>query len=688
MKRNTLQFAAIAALVAGIGHSQEQQQFPVDQPVADAEDAQGRGIARLSFLNGEVSVRRGDTGEWTSAALNQPLMADDRVSTGPNARAEIQFDSSNLIRLGTDSEVRMGTLESQRYLLMVSRGTVNYRILRDLNADVEIGTPSIAVRPARSGIYRIAVLPDGTSEITVRTGEADIFSPRGSQKLAAGRTMLVRGDGNDPEFQLVGAIQKDQFDGWNEHRDKELLSSRSYGYVSRDIYGAEDLDNNGQWVQSEDYGAVWSPRVNSDWAPYRNGRWVWEDFYGWTWVSYDSWGWAPYHYGRWFNEPRYGWCWYPGARTAHHFWRPALVAFFGFGSFGHVGWVPLAPYETFHPWYGSRYYGGYRNGGINVNITNVNVSNVYKNARFNNGYTTVAAGNFGRGSVQNERIGRDQLSNVGLVRGQLPISPDRSSTRFSDRASRTPTSTSPDNQRFYSRSQSQPISRVPFETQQQRISSAQSSPGAAQSAFRGTVQSPAVQGQSNAGGWGRSSQVSPNPSPQDNSSRGRGGWDRFGSPEVSNNIRSAQPSQRAPTISPDSQRGGWGRFGDPGTRNSNNSTARGSWDSQPSRQQSPTTYSAPYSAPPPQRVDKGNRGRNDTAIRQYRSSDSAPRMSAPVVTERPSRSSAPPSSGGRMERSSPPPSQNSGGGSAPSRSESHNSNSGGRGGNSGGGRSR
>lgn len=691
MTRNLLQIATAAALIASLGRTQDQQQLPIDQSINDIEDTQGRGIARVSFLNGEVSVRRGDTGEWIAAALNQPLMADDRLSTGPNARAEIQFDSSNLIRLGTDSEVRMGTLEPNRYLLVVSRGTVNYRILRDLNADVEIGTPSIAVRPSRTGTYRIAVLPDGASEITVRSGHADVFSPRGSQRLTPGRTMLVKGDVNDPEFQLVNAIQKDEFDGWNEHRDKELLNSRSYSYVSRDIYGAEDLDNNGRWVQSEDYGAVWSPRVNSDWAPYRNGRWVWEDYYGWTWVSSDSWGWAPYHYGRWFNEPRYGWCWYPGARTARHFWRPALVAFFGFGSFGHVGWVPLAPYETFHPWYGSRQYGGYRNGGININITNVNVSNNYRNARYNNGYTTVVAGNFGRGSVQNVRIGRDQLSNVGVVRGHLPIAPERSSTRFSDRESRITSTAASDNQRFYSRSQSARLDRVPFETQQQRINSAQTSQGA----FRGAVQTPTVQGQTNTGGWGRSSQGSPNPS-GDNAPRGRGSWDRFGNPDVSNNNRSAQPSPNAPPVNTDSQRGGWGRFGDPNARNSNSagqggqssggqgSRARGNVDSQPSRQQSPPVYSAP----PPQSNDSGSyRGRYDSGNRsQQRSSDSAPRMSAPVVTERPSRPSAPPSGGGgggggsRTERSSPPPSNNNGGGRSESRSEGNSNNSGGRGG--------
>src|SRR5205823_12221825 len=129
-------------------------------------------------------------------------------------------------------------------------------------------------------------------------------------------------------------------------RDHELDRSQSYRYVSRDVYGADDLDPYGQWVQDPSYGYVWSPRVAAGWAPYREGRWVWIDWYGWSWLSYDPWGWAPYHYGRWYVHPTYGWCWYPGATGfgARHYWSPGLVAFVGFGGgFNHVGWVPLAP---------------------------------------------------------------------------------------------------------------------------------------------------------------------------------------------------------------------------------------------------------------------------------------------------------------------------------------------------------
>ena len=98
----------------------------------------------------------------------------------------------------------------------------------------------------------------------------------------------------------------------NDTRDHDLERSDSYKYVSRDIYGAEDLTGHGRWVYDSPYGWVWVPTVDAAWAPYREGRWTWVDYYGWTWISGDPWGWAPYHYGRWYHAPSYGWVWYPG----------------------------------------------------------------------------------------------------------------------------------------------------------------------------------------------------------------------------------------------------------------------------------------------------------------------------------------------------------------------------------------
>ena len=178
MKRTMLRLLIVASGVVCMAWGQD----PPDQ-----EEGPGRGVARISLMNGEVSVRRGDSGEVVAAALNAPLVVEDQILTGPDSRAEVQFDSANMVRLAPMSEVRFAELENQRYQLQVARGMVTFRVLRDSNAQVEISTPSVSVRPMQQGTYRITVREDGTTEISVRSGEAEIFTPRGSERLSAGQ---------------------------------------------------------------------------------------------------------------------------------------------------------------------------------------------------------------------------------------------------------------------------------------------------------------------------------------------------------------------------------------------------------------------------------------------------------------------------------------------------------------------
>src|SRR3984957_9241578 len=441
MKR-VLPVLVASALLMGL-RAQDPNANPNPGPEPDGQYEPGRAVARISILNGDVSVRRGDSGEVVAAAVNAPVMADDRLLTSSSSRAEVQLDSANMIRIGPSSEVRFTAMDVRSFQIQIAAGTVTFRTLRPTQAQVEVDTPSVAVRPLRPGAYRVTVHEDGTSEITVRSGEAEIDSQRGGERLQAGQTMDARGPAQDPEFQVVQAAPVDPFDHWNEERDRFIQGSQSYQHVSPNISGAEDLDQNGQWVNDPNYGSVWQPTVGPDWAPYQNGRWVWEDYYGWTWVSADSWGWAPYHYGRWFWGGG-GWAWYPGPIFAQPYWAPAYVGFFGFGGglgigvgfgFGGVGWVALAPFEVFHPWWGRGFYGGFRGGAFgraNI-VNNVNVYNSFRNARVTGGAIGVNATAFGRGG-QFSSLNRSQIQSAGLVHGVVPVSPDRSSLRMSDRA--------------------------------------------------------------------------------------------------------------------------------------------------------------------------------------------------------------------------------------------------------------
>lgn len=529
--------AVVSALLSAVGTV-----MPA-RAQAPSQDDLSRGVARISLMDGEVTVRRGDSGEWVAGVINAPLMTDDRIATNQNSRAEVQFDAANILRIGANAEVHLALLENGRYHVEIARGMVTYRMLRQSNADIEVNTPNVSVRPARVGAFRISVTETSESEITARSGDVEVFTPKGTQWVYAGQTMMARGSATDPEFQIVDAGALDDWDRWNDTRDHAIQSSNSAQYVPPGVYGTEDLDASGTWIYAPPYGYVWKPMVGTvGWAPYRNGRWVWVNWYGWTWVSYDPWGWAPYHYGRWFFDARWGWAWYPGGLGVTAYWSPALVGFFGYGGgfgigagvgrgfgFANIGWVPLAPFETFRPWWGAAYAGGLNRG---VSIANVNATAFYRNARTANGISGVAAGDFTAGRFSNvQRVNASQVQTAGMISGRLPLNPSVASRRFSDRlVASVPRASS--NTHFYSRS-------------------------------AGAANSQAQSGYHRFGEPGASSQNSRPPQAAAGSTAGQrqGSLQRFGEPGSS---QSAPRNDRAPA----SQSGGWRSFGTPGSSNS------------------------------------------------------------------------------------------------------------------------
>ncbi len=527
--------AVVAIGATGLLFGQDQPPSAPDPSQPDGAYEPGRAVARISVLSGDVSVRRGDSGDVVAAAINGPLMADDRILTGSSSRAEVQLDFANFVRIGPNSEVRFTGMDVKSYQMQVAAGTVTLRVLRQGQAQTEVDTPSVALHALQPGTYRIALHDDGASEITVRAGEAEIFSSGGSERLQAGQTMNARGTGADTEFQVVQAVAPDNWDRWNEERDRYLQRSTSYQHVSPDVTGVEDLDQNGRWTQDPTYGQVWQPNVQPGWAPYQCGRWVWEDFYGWTWVSCDSWGWAPYHYGRWFWGVG-GWAWYPGPAYGRFFWSPALVGFFGFGGgigvgfgFGGIGWVPLAPFEAIHPWWGRGFYGGFRAGAFgrpNI-VENVNINNTFRNARITGAVTGANTADFGRRSTFTS-LNRSQIQSAGLVHGAVPVAPDRSSLRMSDRAASV-TGGSSRATNFASHTQTTRTNHVSFDTQQRgmqqmsRSNFSGSSAGAAGASGR-AGSSAGTSG----GGWQRAGGSTASGSTAGGASTASRGWNRFG----------------------------------------------------------------------------------------------------------------------------------------------------------------
>jgi uncharacterized protein DUF6600 len=406
-------------------------------------DPPGR-VGRLSYMNGEVSYRPGDVDDWVGADFNRPLTTGDHLWTDEGARAELHIGSAAL-RLNSRTAFELLNLDDNGVQIRLAEGSLNVHV-RGLAEDetFEVDTPNLAFSLLRPGDYRIDVNPDNeTTILTVRGGEGEATGGGQAFTVHPGEQAQVSGT-DSLSFNVAGAPQPDEWDGWSMARNHREEQSPSARYVSRDMAGYQDLDDNGSWRQVPEYGAVWAPTtVAADWAPYHNGRWVWVEPWGWTWVDDARWGFAPFHYGRWVYVGY--WAWVPGPVAVRPVYAPALVAWVGGSNFslsvsvggggGGIAWFPLGPREAYVPSYhASPTYINRVNVTNTTIVNNVNVTNVYNNTTYINrsqpgAVTAVPQNTFASAKpVQNAAVRVDPRAiQSARVMNSAPVAPSRES---------------------------------------------------------------------------------------------------------------------------------------------------------------------------------------------------------------------------------------------------------------------
>jgi hypothetical protein len=370
---------------------------------AAQSDPPGR-VGRLSFMSGEVSFRPGDVDDWVGADINRPLTTGDHLWTDEGARAELHVGSAAL-RLNARTAFEFLNLDDNGVQIRLTEGSLSIHVRGLADQETfEVDTPNLAFSVLRPGDYRIDVNADNqTTSVSVRGGEGEVTGGGQAFTVHPGEQADVSG-ADTLVYNVAGAPQPDEFDSWSLARNRHEDQSPSARYVSRDMAGYQDLDDNGSWRQVPDYGAVWVPTsVAPGWAPYHNGHWAWVEPWGWTWVDDAPWGFAPFHYGRWAYVGSY-WAWVPGPLAERPVYAPALVAWVGGSNFGvgvsfgggsGIGWFPLGPREVYVPSYQAspRYLNrvNITNTTIvnNTNITNVYVNKTYINRSAPGGVTAV-----------------------------------------------------------------------------------------------------------------------------------------------------------------------------------------------------------------------------------------------------------------------------------------------------------
>lgn len=375
---------------------------------ARAQETGASAPAHVAIVEGSATLERDGTPE--RALLNMPLLSGDRVRTS-DGRVEVLFgdgstldlDAGTTIDFQSDDLLRL--IDGRiRIIIPGPSRTVSYRV----------DSPSGSARISEPGDYRVSVLHGDREtqlELAVIRGAAEISTDQGTTALRAGERAYASA-GLAPSYPYTyNSANMDAFDRWSESRRDARLGASS-AYLPSEVRSyAPVLDEYGDWGYAQPYGYVWYPRVAAGWRPYYYGRWISYPRYGWTWVGLDAFGWPTHHYGRWgFSAGR--WFWIPGP-----LWSPAWVSW-AYAP-GYVSWCPLGfdnrPVFQINVGIGSRYYYSPWNA-----------------------WTVVGAPYFGRGFVQQRVVVIDRLDarrrpvfvprsaapeirDVAVPRGAVPI---------------------------------------------------------------------------------------------------------------------------------------------------------------------------------------------------------------------------------------------------------------------------
>jgi hypothetical protein len=388
---------------------------------ASAQDDPPTRVARLNFIQGSVSYQPGgdEEQEWVAADPNRPLTTGDNLWSEENSRGELHIGST-AIRLGGQTGISILNLDDHTIQLQLTQGIIEVHVRRyDPNDAYEIDTPNLAFTIYAPGKYRIQTDPEGYSTmILVRDGEGQVTG--GGQSYDVNPNQMYNFSGTDQlGYDVQPAGGPDPFESWSASRDLREDASASSRYVSRDMDGYYDLDDNGDWQNDPEYGPVWIPRnVVVGWAPYHDGHWVWVAPWGWTWVDSQPWGFAPFHYGRWTQVRGGYWGWVPGPPAVRPVYAPALVGFVGGGpgsagvsigfggGFAGVAWFPLGPRDVYLPSYHTS--PAYVQ---NINVTNSRVVNVTQVTNVYNTYHTTTVVN----NVTVNRVNYTYANNAAAV---------------------------------------------------------------------------------------------------------------------------------------------------------------------------------------------------------------------------------------------------------------------------------
>jgi hypothetical protein len=311
-------------------------------PAAANQDVR---VVRLSDVEGTVQIVRNKETEFSHAVMNMPLTEGTAIETGPDGRAEVEFEDGSVVRITPNSSLNLtklsasstGTLETT---LEQPKGLVYYELRSDPRSAFTVDFGDNKITPTVNSTFRVN-LGSNPAELAVIDGnvQASGTNSETATAIPQGKTIEFQPSGSNP-YTMADGIIPNGFDQWNDQRDQEAAQQASQQTSARTQQGGGsmleggygNLDAYGGWYPIPGYGMGWQPYgAGPGFDPYGYGSWVNMGGLGVSWASGYPWGWLPFQCGGWSFIGNSGWFWMPGGGC--DYWGIGYGYGYGYGGY-------------------------------------------------------------------------------------------------------------------------------------------------------------------------------------------------------------------------------------------------------------------------------------------------------------------------------------------------------------------
>ncbi len=369
---------------------------------SSAADTPAMMVGRIYHIEGDLLRYVPAENDWVAVVRDTPFGTEDTFFSGDRGMAEMIIPNGVWIRTGNSTQIQFIILDTDLAEMDVASGVARFY---NKSSDTIIkATSPFGYTLAYPGTAFDFYVGENSVEVVALRGkvsfvhsatEAKYNLAAGSPSILADQQQVSSGEGTvDPNWNR-----------WNRGREnfwaaKARIRGRSVEFLPPGLRDESyALDENGRWERVPYEGTerwFWRPTtVVATWSPFTVGRWT--DWYGdQTWIPAEPFGYVTHHYGNWVYV-RNTWYWTPPVLSARvglplldvgFYWYPGRVSWIHTGNY--VGWVPLAPRETY---YSYRHWGGPHGVVVNnLNITQININ--LRNYAYTNQAVVVNQNNF------------------------------------------------------------------------------------------------------------------------------------------------------------------------------------------------------------------------------------------------------------------------------------------------------